>query len=99
LAARYRCKSVRTICTRPKAYIQIQTYGIGKASIGYRPEDNLYGPWSEPIQFYTPSLNEDKEFVYTANVHPEYKSDGLIVTYNINNGDFGKLINNENIYS
>lgn len=79
-------------------FIQIQTYGFGKASIGYRLADQLYGPWSEPILFYTPFLKEDKEFVYTANAHPEYKSDGLIVTYNINNGDFGRLINNEDIY-
>ena len=81
-----------------KKFIQIQTYGIGKASIGYRLADQLYGPWSEPIQLYTPSLKEAKEFVYTANAHPEYRSDALIVTYNINNGDIDRLINNENIY-
>lgn len=81
-----------------KKFVQIQTYGIGKASIGYRLADQLYGPWSEPVLFYTPSLKEDKEFVYTANAHPEYKSDGLIVTYNINNGDIDRLINNESIY-
>lgn len=83
---------------KSKKFIQIQTYGIGKASIGYRLADQLYGPWSEPVQLYTPSLKEAKEFVYTANAHPEYKSDALIVTYNINNGDIGRLINNENIY-
>ena len=66
-------------------YMQIQTYGYGEASIGYRLADQLYGPWSKPVLFYTPSLKEDKEFVYTANAHPEYKSDELIVTYNINN--------------
>jgi hypothetical protein len=81
-----------------KKFIHIQTYGFGKASIGYRLADQLYGPWSEPILFYTPFLTEDKEFVYTANAHPEYKSNGLIVTYNINNGDFGRLVSNENIY-
>ncbi|MFC0875955.1 DUF4185 domain-containing protein [Saccharicrinis sp. FJH2] len=81
-----------------KQYIQIQTYGIGKASVGYRLADHLYGPWSEPIIVYTPSLKEDKEFVYTANAHPEFKSDGLIITYNINNGDIESLIANEDIY-
>ncbi len=81
-----------------KKFIQIQTYGFGEASIGYRLADQLYGPWSKPVLFYTPSLKDDKEFVYTANAHPEYKSDELIVTYNINNGDFGRLLSNEKIY-
>jgi len=81
-----------------KKYIQIQTYGFGKAFIGYRLADQLYGPWSEPILIYTPPLKEEKEFVYTANAHPELESDGLIITYNINNGDFGRLISNEEIY-
>jgi len=81
-----------------KKFIQIQTYGFGKASIGYRLADRLYGPWSEPVIFYTPLLKEDKEFVYTANAHPEYRSDGIIITYNINNFDFGRLISNEEIY-
>ena len=79
-------------------YIQIQTYGIGKASIGYRLADQLKGPWSDPEIFFTPALNDDKEFVYTANAHPELKSAGLMVTYNINNEDIGRLISNEDIY-
>lgn len=81
-----------------KKYVQIQTYGFGKASIGYRLADQLYGPWSEPILIYTPPLKEEDEFVYSANAHPELNSDGLIITYNINNGDFERLINNEEIY-
>jgi hypothetical protein len=79
-------------------YVQIQTYGFGNASIGYRLADQLYGPWSEPVIFYTPALKEDKEYVYTANAHPEFRSDELIITYNINNFDFGRLMNNEEIY-
>lgn len=79
-------------------YMQIQTYGFGKASIGYRLADQLQGPWSESVLIYTPTLKEEKEFVYSANAHPELKSDELIITYNINNGDFGRLISNEEIY-
>lgn len=81
-----------------KKFIQIQTYGFGTASIGYRLAEQLYGPWSEPVLFYTPLLQEEKEFVYTANAHPEYNSDELIITYNINNEDFQRLISNEDIY-
>ena len=79
-------------------YIQIQTYGFGKASIGYRIADELYGPWSEPVIFHTPALQGDEDFVYTANAHPEFISDGLIVSYNINNLNSGVLIKNEDIY-
>lgn len=81
-----------------KKYIQIQTYGFGNASIGYRVADQLHGPWSEPVIVYAPSLKEDNDYVYTANAHPEYASDGLLVTYNINNFDFARLLRNEEIY-
>jgi len=81
-----------------KKYIQIQTLGFGKATIGYRLADNLFGPWSRPVIFYTPPFNDDQEFVYSSNAHPEYKSDGIIITYNINSGDFEKLMSNEEIY-
>lgn len=81
-----------------KKYIQIQTFGFGLASIGYRLADQLYGPWSEPTIIYTPALKEQNEFVYSANAHPELESDGLVITYNINNGNFVRLISNEDIY-
>lgn len=79
-------------------FIQIQTYGFGQASIGYRLATNLQGPWSEPVVFYTPKLNHEKEFTYTANAHPELKSDGIMITYNINNFDFEHLVTDESIY-
>ena len=79
-------------------YVQIQTYGFGQASIGYRLADQLQGPWSETVIFFTPALNDQQEFVYTANAHPELKSNGLLITYNVNNWDFGKLVSNEEIY-
>jgi hypothetical protein len=79
-------------------YVQIQTYGMGQASIGYRLADQLQGPWSDSVIFYIPLLYHQKEFVYTANAHPELKSGGLLVTFNVNNGDFSKLVSNEEIY-
>jgi hypothetical protein len=79
-------------------YVQIQTFGFGQASLGYRISDQLEGPWSEPVYFYEPHLQDQQDFVYSANAHPELTADGILITYNINNGDFGKLVNNENIY-
>ncbi|MEZ5105156.1 MAG: DUF4185 domain-containing protein [Draconibacterium sp.] len=80
-----------------KKYIQIQTFGFGHASLGFRLADKLQGPWSEPTIFYSPKL-QTGEFNYTANAHPELRSDGILITYNVNNFNFDKLINNENIY-
>lgn len=81
-----------------KKYIQIQTYGMGHASIGYRLAEVPEGPWSEPVIFFKPHLKSQKDFIYSANAHPELRSDGILITYNINNSDFGELIRNEDIY-
>jgi hypothetical protein len=82
----------------PGIFIQIQTYGFGVSSIGYRLANQLQGPWSEPVIFYTPKLNHEKDFNYTANAHPELESNEIMITYNINNFDFGQLVNDESIY-
>lgn len=79
-------------------YVQIQTYGMGNASIGYRLAEQPEGPWSAPVIFYKPHLENKNDFVYSANAHPEITADGILVTYNVNNGDFGELVKNENIY-
>ena len=79
-------------------YIQIQTYGVGHASIGYRLAEKPEGPWSDPVIFYKPHLESQKDFVYSANSHPKMTADGILITYNINNSDFGELIRNEDIY-
>jgi hypothetical protein len=79
-------------------YLQIQTFGFGQANLGYRTSDHPEGPWSEPVIFYKPQLQDQQDFVYSANAHPELTADGILITYNINNGDFGKLVSNENIY-
>jgi hypothetical protein len=79
-------------------YVQIQTFGFGQANLGYRTSNHPEGPWSEPVIFYEPQLEDQQDFVYSANAHPELMEDGILITYNINNGNFGKLVNNENIY-
>jgi len=79
-------------------YVQIQTYGWGDASLGYRLAEKPEGPWSTPVIFYKPLLKSQKDFVYSANAHPEITADGILVTYNVNNGDFAELVRNESIY-
>lgn len=79
-------------------YVQIQTYGYGAASIGYRLAEQPEGPWSQPVIFYNTQLKSQEDFVYSANAHPEISNDGILVTYNVNNGNFKELIKNDSIY-
>jgi len=79
-------------------YVQIQTYGYGAASLGYRLAELPEGPWSEPVIFYQTQLKNPKDFAYSANAHPEITNDGILVTYNVNNGDINELMKNETIY-
>lgn len=79
-------------------YIQFQSFGFGQAEIGYRMADKLQGPWSESVMIYRPEFKDEEEFMYSVNAHPELSEDKLIITYNINNFDFGKLVRDENIY-
>ena len=79
-------------------YMQVQTFGFGKAKLGYRLANLPQGPWSDQVLFYEPNLEDHQEFVYSANAHPELMAEGVLITYNVNNFDFGKLINNESIY-
>ncbi|GAA4806592.1 hypothetical protein GCM10023330_11370 [Litoribaculum gwangyangense] len=79
-------------------YVQIQTYGFGAASIGYRLAEQPEGPWSQPVIFYQTQLKNPRDFVYSANAHPEIQNNGFLVTYNVNNGNFNSLMKNENLY-
>ncbi len=79
-------------------YIQIQTIGFGQVPLGYRMAEQPQGPWKDLVVFYMPEFGDKQEFIYSANAHPELISDGLIITFNINNFDFGKLIANNKIY-
>ena len=81
-----------------ESFMQIQSFGFGQAELGYRLASQPQGPWSEPVIFYKPKFVDNQEFMYSAKAHPELTSEGIIITYNINNFDFGKLVHNEEIY-
>ncbi len=81
-----------------ESYMQIQSFGFGHAELGYRLAAQPQGPWSEPVIFYKPIFTDEQEFMYSARAHPEQTSEGVLITYNINNFDFGKLVHNEEIY-
>ena len=80
-------------------YIQIQSFGFGEGSLGFRMADSIQGKWSDPYIFYKPDYQGIKKpFMYSAKAHPELLADGLYITYNVNSFDFGELIENHSIY-
>lgn len=85
--------------TRLRKYIQVQSYGFGDAEIGLRTADRLEGPWSEPRMIYhPPEARLPDRLMYTVNTHPEWKTNGLVITYNINSFRWEELVANEAIY-
>ena len=82
-----------------KKYIQIQSFGFGAATLGIRMSDQMQGPWTEPLKFYTPDYSGIKKpFMYSAKSHPELQADGIYITYNVNSFDFAELLENPQIY-
>ena len=82
-----------------KKYIQIQSFGFGEGSLGLRMADSIQGKWTELKLIYKPDYSGIKKpFMYAARAHPELRSDGILVTYNVNSFDFGELIANHEIY-
>lgn len=62
--------------------------------------DNPYGPWYNKTLIYTTKeQNIPNLFTYNALAHPQFKKDGMIlVSYNVNTGDFAQLFNDASIY-
>lgn len=82
-----------------RKYIQVQSFGFGEATIGLRMADKPQGPWSDPYMIYTPDYTGIKKpFMYSAKSHPELKSNGIYITYNINSFDFEELLDQQAIY-
>lgn len=80
-------------------YIQVQSFGFGEAAIGLRMANKPQGPWSDSLMIYTPEYTGiRKPFMYSAKAHPELKSNGIYVTYNINSFDFEELLDLQAIY-
>jgi hypothetical protein len=82
-----------------RKYLQVQSIGFGKASIGLRMADSPQGKWSDPYPLYTPDYSGiGYPLMYAAKAHPELQGNGLLITYNINSFDLQELITNRTIY-
>jgi hypothetical protein len=80
-------------------FIQVQSFGFGKATIGVRYAPALLGPWTEPVHLFTPDYQDFRQpLMYSVLVHPEQKGPGIYLTYNVNSGDFSELLRDPRLY-
>jgi hypothetical protein len=85
--------------TKLRRFLQVQTVGFGVADVSARWAEKLTGPWSDLQPFYRPNeSNQGGVFVYAGKSHPELIGADLVLTYVVNNSDFGKLVNDASIY-
>ncbi|HTJ42832.1 MAG TPA: DUF4185 domain-containing protein [Kofleriaceae bacterium] len=75
-------------------WIHVMSRGFGATTIAIRTAPDVTGPWSDPVDVFTPpeSLGPDP-FVYAGKAHPELDTgDGtLAITYATNSFTFGDL--------
>ncbi len=75
-------------------WVHIVSRGFGASTIALRTAPALEGPWSAPVDVFTPPESQGaRPFVYGAKAHPELTAPGgdLVVTYASNSLTFGDL--------
>jgi hypothetical protein len=85
------------------AWVHVTTRGFGKTTIALRQAPALTGPWSAPIDAFTPpESNGAKPFVYAAKAHPELTTGDpidLVATYATNSFTFADLLTTDGMES
>lgn len=82
-----------------KRWIHVASRGFGATTIAVRTAPALEGPWSDPVDVFTPveSRAESRDpntLVYAAKAHPELlgASGGLVLTYATNSTNLSDLL-------
>jgi hypothetical protein len=74
-------------------WIYVVSRGFGATRVAVRTAPRPEGPWSNPIDLYTPPESlEPSPFVYAAKAHPELAAAGLVITYATNSFRFADLL-------
>ncbi len=85
------------------AWVHVTSRGFGKTTIAVRTAPNLTGPWSAPVDAFTPPESlRPKPFVYAAKIHPELTTgdpSDLVATYATNSFTFSDLLTPEGMAS
>jgi hypothetical protein len=85
------------------AWLHVTSRGFGKTTIAVRRAPALTGPWSAPVDAFTPPESlAPKPFVYAAKIHPALTAGDpseLIATYATNSFTFADLLTAEGMTS
>lgn len=108
IAKGFRCNSVN-FHPDIKKWVMISDILFMDNKIKMRTAPSLEGPWSDEMVIYeipemTPgnSLYDKSNFCYLAREQKQYydaKNHSMLITYDINNTDFSKIISNSKIYT
>lgn len=84
---------------RLRCWMHVASRGFGATTIAVRTAPRVTGPWSEPIDVYTPPESRGpKPFVYAAKAHPHLTAPReweLVLVYATNSFDFKDLFTPE----
>jgi hypothetical protein len=74
-------------------WVHVSSRGFGATPIALRTAPALEGPWSDPLDVFTPPESAAPDaFVYAGKAHPELEGGGaLVVTYADNSFTFSEL--------
>jgi uncharacterized protein DUF4185 len=85
------------------AWVHVASRGFGKTTIALRRAPAITGPWSPPVDAFTPpESNGPRPFVYAAKAHPELTTGDpadLVATYATNSFTFADLLTGEGMES
>ncbi len=78
-------------------WISVASRGFGATTLAVRAAPDIDGPWSGPLDVFTPPESTGPEpFVYAGKAHPELFAGGaLAITYATNSFDFNDLFTPE----
>ena len=81
-------------------WVHVYTRGFGASQVSIHTAPALEGPWSAPIDLFTPPESAaPNAFVYAAKAHPELDAGGqLVISYATNSFDFGTLVATPGLY-
>lgn len=64
------------------AWVHVASAGFGATTVAIRTAPALEGPWSDPLDVFTPAESSaPNAFVYAGKAHPMIAGGGLVVTY------------------
>lgn len=80
-------------------WLHVASRGFGATTIAVRESHALTGPWSGPVDVFTPPESRSaRPFVYAAKAHPELRAPHpgeVLLTYAANSFEFGDLFTPE----